>query len=185
MPPQTRLWTVEQFHYIGDHGVFRGNRVLLIEGVVLEEGQMNPLHAIALELTTEVIHSAFGSGWRIRGQMPLVLGQNTDPKPDVAVIAGSVRGTSGHPTTANLVIEIADISLSYDTTIKAELYATAGIEDYWVLDVDSRQLLVFRDPTPIAAGGTAYRTQLTLGPIDSIAPLAVLTSSIRVADLLP
>ncbi|HEV3384646.1 MAG TPA: Uma2 family endonuclease [Gemmata sp.] len=178
-------WTIDQFHHLGDLGMFEARRAMLINGDIIEQRPMSEPHRIALELTADAMRAAFGSGWRVCVQMPLALGQTTDPSPDVAVIAGSVRGTSTHPSTAALVIEVADTSLNYDTTTKAELYATAGIADYWVVDVTGRQLLVFRDPKPIAAGGVAYRTPLTFGIGDSIAPQAVSTSAIRVADLLP
>jgi Uma2 family endonuclease len=186
-PPRNLLWTVPQFHYLGDLGCFEGRRAWLINGVIVEEGPMNPPHRIALELTDSLMRSVFGSGWRVCVQMPLVLGQQTDPEPDIAIVPGSPRGTSAHPTTAVLVIEVADTSLNHDTTTKAEVYATAGIADYWVLDVDGRRLFVFRDPAslPAGLGGAAYRTQLTLGPTDSVAPLSAPSSPVRVADLLP
>jgi Uma2 family endonuclease len=186
-PPRNKLFTVAQFHYLGDLGVFEGTRAMLINGVIVEEGPMNPPHRIALELTDTALRAAFGAGWRYCVQLPLVLAQTTDPEPDFAVVAGSVRGTSDHPTTAALVVEIADTSLTFDTTTKAELYATAGILDYWVLDVDGRQLFVFRDPAPLPAGlgATAYQTRLTFGPADAVAPLAAPNSPVKVADLLP
>lgn len=185
--PLPRRWTVTEFHRLGDLGMFEGRRASLIDGVIYEEGPMNPPHRIALELTDAAVRTAFGPGWRVCVQMPLVLGQATDPEPDVAVVRGSPRGTSAHPTTAELVIEIADSSLANDTTTKAESYATAGIPDYWVLDVDGRRLLVFRDPVPLpqGLGATAYRTHLTIGPTDSVSPLAVPSAAVRVADLLP
>jgi Uma2 family endonuclease len=85
------------------------------------------------------------------------------------------------------VVEVADSTLDQDTTTKAELYATAGIPDYWVLDVDGRRLLVFRDPAPLPTGlgATAYQTHLMLNPTDTVSPLATPTAVIRVADLLP
>ena len=92
---------------------------------------------------------------------------------------------TGHPTTASLVVEIADTTLTLDMTEKAELYATAGIADYWIVDLNARRLLVLRDPAPIAAGGFAYRTQRVLGPADAVAPLAAPDATVRVADLLP
>lgn len=186
-PPRNLLWTVDQFHYLGDLGMFEGRRAMLIDGVIVEEGSMNPPHRIALELTAEVIRVAFGAGWRVCPQMPLVLGLTIDPQPDVAVIAGSPRGTTAHPTTAALVIEVADTSLPYDTTTKAELYATGGILDYWILDVSGRELLVFRDPVslPKGLGATAYRTHLKYGENDTLTPLAAPNAAVKVADLLP
>ena len=186
-PPRNRLWTVAQFHALGDLGCFEGCRASLINGVIVEEGAMNPPHRIALELTDTAMRAVFGTGWRVCVQMPLLLGLQTAPQPDIAIVPGNPRGSSTHPTTAVLVIEVADWSLIHDITTKAEVYATAGIQDYWVLDVENRRLLVFRDPMPlpIVLGGTAYRTHLSLAPADTVAPLATPCSPIRVADLLP
>lgn len=185
--PRPFRWTLALFHRFGDMGCFEGRRAKLIDGQLIEEGPMDPPHALALELVEEALRAAFGTGWRYRIQTPLVLGQFTDPMPDIALVRGSARGALVHPTTAELVVEIADSSLNFDVTTKAELYATAGIADYWVLDLDGRRLLVFRDPVPLPAGlgATAYRTHVTLTDADSISPLAQPAATVRVADLLP
>ena len=148
---------------------------------------MDPPHAEALEVLTEAIRTVFGLGWRIRIQLPLHVDQDNNPMPDVAVVAGKPGYHGAHPTTAALVVEVADATLASDITDKAERYATAGIADYWVLDLNGRRLLVFRDPVPLPAGlgATAYKTHLTLGTTDSVSPLAAPASTIRVADLLP
>src|SRR5687767_11394311 len=96
--PRPVHWTCVEFHRLGDMGAFEGRRAMLIDGTILEEGPMNPPHAITLELVAEAIRNAFGPGWRIRIQSPLVLGQDIDPEPDVAVMAGTPRGSTGHPT---------------------------------------------------------------------------------------
>lgn len=187
-PPGLRpfRWTVALFHQLGDAGYFRGRRPKLIRGTLLEQGVMNPPHAAAGEKSEEALRVAFGSGWRVRVQKPLVLNLDTDPEPDISV----VRGTPDprvHPTSAELVVEIADTTLNADLTEMAELYATASIPDYWVLDVDGRVLHVLRDPVPlpIGLGTTAYRTHLTLADTDTVAPLAAPGATIRVAELLP
>jgi Uma2 family endonuclease len=161
---------------------------MLIRGVLLEQGPMNPPHATALELLVEVLRTAFGPGWRTRSQLPLVLGQDTDPFPDVAMVAGNPRtAPAAHPTTAALVVEVSDTTLNYDLTEKAELYATANIPEYWVLDLNARQLHVFRDPAPLPANlaAVAYRTHNTFNPSDTVSPLAAPNSTITVSDLLP
>jgi Uma2 family endonuclease len=148
---------------------------------------MEPPHADAIEVITELLRTAFGTGWRFRIQTPLHLDQFNNPMPDIAVVAGKPGYHPDHPTTAALVVEVADTTLGTDITEKAERYATAGITDYWVLDLNGRRLLVFRDPVALQAGlgATAYRTQLTLLPADRVSPLAVPHASILVADLLP
>jgi Uma2 family endonuclease len=119
--------------------------------------------------------------------MPLRVDEDNDPFPDLAVMGGARTFSTTHPTTAELVIEVADTSLREDLSEKAERYATAGVADYWVLDIVNRQLHVLRNPQPLAKGlgATAYRDQTVLGPADRISPLAAPTGSILVGDLLP
>lgn len=181
--PQPLLWSAAAFNDLADRGFFEGRRAFLVDGIILEQGPMNPPHADALEQTDAALRTAFGTGWRFRVQLPLDFGHRTNPMPDFAVLPAGPRGS--HPKTAALVVEVADTTLFYDTTTKAELYAATGIPEYWVLDLDARQLLVFRDPAPIPAGGHAYRTRQALGAADSVSPLAVPSAAIRVADLLP
>jgi Uma2 family endonuclease len=177
--PRPVRWTCAEFHRFGDMGVFEGRRAMLIDGVILEEGPMNPPHAITLELVEQTIRTAFGAGWRFRNQSPLVLGQDLDPEPDFAVIAGTPRGSSGHPTTADLVIEVSDSSLDFDTNQKRLLYARADIREYWVVDINGRRLRVYRDPR-----GGDYASQQTFGTADAVSPLVVPSATVRVADLL-
>lgn len=178
--PQPLRWTCAEFHRFGDLGVFEGRRAMLIDGVILEEGPMNPPHAITLELVEGTLRAAFGAGWRFRNQSPLVLGQDLDPEPDFAVMAGTPRGSSGHPTTADLVVEVADSSLAFDTNEKRLVYARAGLREYWVVDINGGRLLVYRDPR---AGD--YATQQAFGPAETVSPLAAPSATVRVADLLP
>lgn len=184
--PQPHRWTTAEFHRMGEMGWFEGRRAFLLDGVILEQGPMDPPHANALELLTEVIRAALGTGWRFRIQTPLQVDNYNDPMPDLAVVAGR-PGNHPHPTSASLVVEVADTTLDTDITEKAERYASAGVADYWVLDLNGRRLLVFRNPTPLPAGlgATAYRTQLTLAPTERISPLAAPQASILVGDLLP
>jgi Uma2 family endonuclease len=169
--------------------MFSGRRPILLDGVILEQGPMDSPHGNGVERTDTQVRLAFGPGWRFRVQLPLVLSLHTDPMPDIAVIPGVLVGNPDHPTTAAIVVEVSDTTFDTDMTEKAELYATASIAEYWVLDVVNRQLHVFRDPQPLPLptelSATAYRRHDTFGPNDSVSPLAAPTATVRVADLLP
>ena len=141
---------------------------------------MNPPHAITLGLVEEAIRVAFGAGWWLRNQSPLILGQDLDPEPDLAVVPGRPRDYAEHPKTAELIIEVSDTSLDFDTNEKRLLYAEANIREYWVVDINGRRLLVYRDPQ---AGD--YATRQELGTMEVVSPLAASTGSVRVTDLLP
>ena len=132
--------------------------------------------------------TAFAVGHVVSVQMPFDILSDTEPNPDLAVVVGSPRDyASANPTTAALIVEVADSSLFLDTTTKAEKYATAGVQDYWVIDLENRQLIVFRDPAPLPAdlGANAYRQRNTFGPDATVSPLAAPEAVVRVGDLLP
>ena len=186
--PRPLHWTCDLFHDVCNTGILEGRNVILVNGEVLEMPPPNPPHNTGLVLADEVLRAVFQPGYVVRNQMALELKRDVDPVPDLAFVIGSPRDyATRQPTTAALVVEVADSTLDYDTTTKAELYATAGIPDYWVLDVVGRRLLVFRAPAPLPAGlgATAYRTYRVLGPTDTVSPLAVPAAVVTVADLLP
>jgi Uma2 family endonuclease len=118
--------------------------------------------------------------------LPLVLGLHTDPIPDLAVVPGRPRDQIVHPTTAALVVEVADSSLRFDTTEKLGLYAAAGIPEYWVIDINGRQLLIFRGPraAPGQPHGHDYAARQALGLNDTATILAVQGATVAVAELL-
>jgi Uma2 family endonuclease len=186
--PTPVKWTVEEFHQVKYMGqVWEGKKVILIDGGLIEMPPAGPLHNQALMLADYLFKALFAQGYVVRIQMPLVFGINTDPIPDLAVVAGAPRSISTNPSTAVLVLEVSDSSLSFDTGEKASLYAAAGIADYWVVDTINRRLIVHRDLTADAKQkyGHGYASVNVLLPGQSLAPLAAPTSNVEVNDLLP
>ena len=185
-----RLFTREEFERAGELGLFQpGERLELIGGEVVRKmsPQKTP-HATSVSLTEEALRNAFGPGFHVRNQLPLGIGDDSEPEPDLCVVRGSARDyEQEHPTTAVLIAEIADSSLSLDRRIKSSLYASAGVPDYWILNLRERVLEVFRDPEPgeDEPFGYRYRTSLQFAENGSVAPLLAPGQTIAVADLLP
>jgi Uma2 family endonuclease len=111
----------------------------LLEGEIIEMPGQNPLHSKGINLADYALKAVFASGFVVRIQQPLVLSLWTDPEPDIAVVAGSIRDFDAHPTFASLVLEVSDSTLAIDLGDKALLYAAAKIADYWVVDVNGRR----------------------------------------------
>lgn len=65
-----------------------------------------------------------------------------------------------------MLVEISESSLTKDLGQKKPIYAIAGIEEYWILDLKKRQLIVFRNPQ-----GDDYELRQELTE-SAIAPLA-------------
>lgn len=184
--PRFLSFTREQYRHLAALGFFAGRRTELIFGEIYQMSPMGWPHVIACNKVANVLREVFrGFGW-VNAEHPFAAAES-DPEPDVSVIPGRMEDYTDHPTAALLVVEVADSTLGYDTTTKAELYATAGIADYWVHDVDGRRLLVFRDPValPAGLGATSYQTHLTLTDAGTVSPLAAPAAVIRVAHLLP
>lgn len=180
-------FTVDQFYQLDDLGFFEDRHVELIRGL-LYEMTTKPAHATASELTADVLRVAFGEGWHVRHAQPLDTGRRSLLEADLAVVAGTIRDyTQVHPTTAALVVEVSNATLRKDRTIKAHLYAQAGLADYWIVNLVDRRLEVHRNPGPDPSrkGRFGYRDVTIILEAGNMAPLAAPESPIAVADLLP
>lgn len=184
-----RRWTWDEYMAMVEAGILApGERVELIEGVVVRMPPQRSGHTVGTYLTEHALLAIFGEGFMVRAQFPLALDVATVPEPDVAVVVGNARDyVEAHPSSAVLVVEVAEATLVYDRGEKASLYARAGIPDYWVLNLVDRQLEVCREPSPLPGEpfGHGYRQRTILFPEDSVSPLAAPGASVRVADLLP
>jgi len=186
--PTPYRWTIPAYRELGKTGLFHDMKTILIRGEVFAMVLPAPPHNLSLGLVEDWLKTVFANGHHVRNQMAFDVGTESDPGPDLAVVIGNRREyATRQATSAVLVVEISDSTLFMDTTTKAELYATAGVPDYWVIDLNARQLHVFRDPLPLPAGlgATAYHTRMTLNPTDRVSPLAAPAASILVSDLLP
>jgi Uma2 family endonuclease len=145
---RTRRWTRREYDRLIGLGVLdEDDPIELVAGRLIVAEPQNDPHARAIELVAEAMKTACGPGWRVRVQLPLALGRDSEPDPDIAVVFGSARDAPpGHPTTAALVIEVADASLRVDRGLKARVYARAGIDDYWIVNLVNRTVEVRREP---------------------------------------
>jgi Uma2 family endonuclease len=183
--PQPFKWTGAEYHRLGDEGFFRGQRVQLIEGSIIEMSPQKHPHTASIDLTFWAIESVFGVGWWVRNQAPLKLSEISEPEPDVAVVRGGPREWTDHPTTAELVIEVSDTTLRFDLGGKAATYAKALIPEYWVVDLVHRQLIVHRQPKRPRSGAARFDEVAVYEADAVVKPLAKPKVSVKVADLLP
>lgn len=106
---------------------------------------------------------------------------SSEPEPDLLVLSRPFTTLISKPRAGDvrLLVEVSVTTLAFDSTIKAGLYARAGIADYWALDVNGRRMIVHRDP---AQG--RYRSIVAYGEDELVSPLANPDASMRVGDLL-
>jgi Uma2 family endonuclease len=146
------------------------------------------LHAASLGLAEDTLRAAFGKGFWVRTQRPLDLGIMMEPEPDIAVVKGTPRDYSGqHPTTALLIVEVSETTLAFDRGRKASIYAAAGIQDYWILNLIDTNLEVCRAPMPNASEpqGFGYSSRIVVPATGRVSPLSAPQIEILVSDMLP
>jgi Uma2 family endonuclease len=141
-------------------------------------------HDAAFTQTNELLMSLRSQAkMMVRGQSPLLLNDYSELQPDFALLkVNPMYYLYNQPTAVDvyLVIEIADSSFAYDCEIKGKLYAQSGIVDYWVLDVNRRQLQVFREPS-----AEGYQSQVIVTEDASISPQQFPAIAIAVQAMLP
>lgn len=185
--PRPHRFTREEYYQMADAGLFQNQRVELIEGEIIDMAPQHNPHYLGISLTAAALQKVFAEGYWVRSQAPLSVGNESEPEPDVAVVKGDMRSYKDHPTSALLVVEVSDSTLAFDRTRKAALYASRGINDYWIINVAQSYVEVMRQPAkdPTSKWGWSYRSITTLRPPQSIAPLARPDAQIPVAELLP
>jgi Uma2 family endonuclease len=185
-----RLWTREEYEQLIEHCILGpDDRVELIAGEILIMTPQKGRHAMAVGYGQDCLLAVLGDQFHLRVQLPLALGGDSEPEPDLAVISGRRKDypPDEHPTSAVLVVEIADTSVAYDRTRKAGIYARARIPEYWIVNLQARRLEVYRDPAPDSATllGFAYQQRTTHGLRDRVSLLAVPGATVPVRDLFP
>lgn len=182
--PNRIRWTRAQCDAIREAGVLTG-RCELVHGEIISKMGQKPPHAVVIGLLFQWLVAVFRAQF-VRVQATIDVGRadpdHNEPEPDVAVTRLPVNDYfARHPGPEDLpfVAEVSDSTLRFDRLTKAALYALAGIQECWVLDLNGRRLLVHRQP---AADG--YLEITAFGPDESVSTLARPQAFVRVGDLL-
>lgn len=182
-PFTLRLLTVAEYHKMAEAGIFQPEeRVELIGGQIIKMIAKGTAHTAAVTRTARVLRHLLENQAEIRTQDPVQLDNFSEPEPDIAVVkVNSLDYADHHPTTAEvyLIIEVADSSFKYDCDIKGKIYAQSGIRDYWLLDVNKRQLHVFREPTQ-----QGYQSEEIFAEDGIISPLQFPNITIAISQML-
>lgn len=187
-PLTLRRWKRIEYDRLVALGVFHGEPIELIGGQLVVAEPQYPYHASAISAADYALRAVLPPGWIVRVQAPVSLDDESEPEPDLAVVAGRPADyREAHPARPVLAVEVAESSLDFDRQQKSSLYARAGVADYWIVNLVDRLLEVHRDPEPdpSAPYGWRYRSITVLAPPAVVAPLAFTSRRIAVADLLP
>jgi Uma2 family endonuclease len=171
-------------------GIFDQQHLELIEGELIDRRMSrNRPHVNAAALLAGWLIQVFG-GRRVNHGAPVDVAPEDNPTnqpvPDLIVVRGEYAGSSRfwsatpQPSDLDVVVQIADTSLQFDLTVKAALYARAGIVEYWILDVASQRLIVHREPQD-----GQYKSVIVYSRDESVSPLAAPNASFLIRSVFP
>ena len=157
-------------------GLFRGARIELLHGRLMTVSPQYAPHASTVQRLSKWLVTELGDRADVRVQLPFAAGDDSEPEPDIAVVPVGDYDAE-HPSSAYLIIEVADSSLNDDRFIKRPVYATAGVPEYWILNIVDRCIEVFKPTSSEPARIVTSTDEITVPGFDDV--------RVRVESLLP
>lgn len=163
----TVKWSVDEYHRLIDAGFLDNKHVELLDGEIVEMSPEGIPHADLSDEAATYLRGLLGDRAKVREGKPITLSNQSEPEPDLC-ICQNIRYNAHHPYPENIfwVIEYSNSSLEKDLTVKLLTYAAAAIQEYWVVNLKARKVIVFRDPAD-----REYQQKQTLSQ-GNITPLA-------------
>jgi Uma2 family endonuclease len=141
---RVKRWSVKEYERLTELGAFRKN-VELIRGIIVEKMSKSPLRVTLALYLFRLLSRLLPEGFSVRFEAPLRV-RDSVPEPDISVVRGTDADFARqHPTTAALIIEVAVSNVDLDRE-NASLYAEAGVDEYWIVLPNQRQVEVYREP---------------------------------------
>jgi Uma2 family endonuclease len=162
-------WTIEQYHELVTTGILDDRRVELLEGDIVAMAPEGMPQAVYCGRTVEYLRELLRDRAKVRETHPITLPNNSEPEPDVAIVRSpDTQYLAHHPYPEDIfwLIEYSDTTLAKDLNAKQRIYAQAGILEYWVVNLQASELIVFR-----GIGNSGYETETKLNS-GAISPLS-------------
>lgn len=143
-------WTVELYSQLIDAGILTpAHKVELLEGTIIKKMAINEPHSACVDGLHEYFYDKYGKKFTYRSENPIILSETSLPEPDFVICERREdRYQKKHPLVeqTQLVIEVADSTVDKDRNYKAVLYANAGVEEYWIINIRDGQIEVHLEP---------------------------------------
>lgn len=176
-----RRFSTETYLQMVDAGVLGpGDKVELIGGVIVDMSPAGIPHNYFLIHLNRLFASLINEfEVAIQATLPLTDGNVFDP--DFMLLRCKAEGYKHgypQPDDVHLLIEASGSSLKRDQEVKLPAYASAGIQEYWIADLEQEVVVVHREPED-----AIYRVVETRSEDDILTPLAAPNFSLTVLQL--
>lgn len=178
-----KRWTREEVSFLESTALFEGQHWELVDGDLINKMGKKRRHTASLLTAVTVLRKVFGT-LAVEQEANIDIRQEdnrtSEPEPDIVVTTRDVYAFAANPQPDDirLLVEVSDPTLRHDRTVKARLYARAGIAEYWVMDVVNRHLFVHRSPA-----GDTYQNVVQYTEDESVSTLAAPDHAILISGL--
>lgn len=145
----TVKWTADDYHRMIEAGILANVKAELLRGDIVEMAPEGKPHAHLSSTAADYVREQLMGQVKVREAKPITLADDSEPEPDIAVVQDlGDTYLEHHPFAENVfwLMEYADASLKKDLEVKSQLYAEAGISEYWVVNLKRMELVVFTQP---------------------------------------
>jgi Uma2 family endonuclease len=148
--PATRFrFTLDDWHHMIEAGVLRDDqRIELLDGEIYEMAPIFPLHQSVVDRLARFLITRLGRRAIVRVQGSVPAQPRSEPQPDLAILRERddfYRNAHPEADEVLLIIEVSDTMLDRDHA-KLRLYATAGMREVWIVDIQSERVEIYRWP---------------------------------------
>lgn len=144
----TYKWTLDAYRTAWEAGAFGDADLELLNGDLYTVPPASPGHDWLIELLDKFLEARLeGYGVLVREEKTVFISESSTPKPDISVVKNQDYSEI-HPRTTDvyLVVEVANSNPQRAMELKRDLYAEAGIPQYWVFDIKQRTFRVYTNP---------------------------------------
>ena len=174
LAPGKHKLRVAEYQLLADAGMFGDARTELIDGdIIVMSPEYRPHAYVRGELKYRIRRALEQIGGDLYASSGSVeLGDHDMPQPDI-VLTREPRGKGPMPLgSVALLVEVSSTTLEQDTTAKLALYASAGVPEYWIVDVAGQRITQLWSPDGSSYGQSAemaFGMPLVAATVDRIA----------------
>lgn len=175
--------SVEQYDAMIESGAIgEDDHVELLDGLLIQKMSQEGPHTIAIQSLARWLVRRCLETHDVRVQMPIRLGLNSRPEPDLAVVPGEPNDYPEQPTGEQVVlaVEVSDRASKRTLHDKVRLYAQGGVRELWIVDVQERRIEIHREPAE-----NGYRVVTILAETEPFSPTFLSNGILRGSDILP
>ena len=145
-----RLLSTEAYHLMIEAGILtEDDKVELLNGEIIDMSPIGDLHSGTVNWLSNYLSQILAGKAVISTQNPVVLGDHSEPEPDIVVCRFEPDFyRKGKPTAkdVHLIIEVSDSTLAKDRELKLPIYAENGVPEYWIINLQDSQVEIHSQP---------------------------------------